>query len=160
RGDRRGTAVEAELDLARAPTVRTAEILLAQAQGTLDAELRRLIRLVNDAPPAALAGIERLSRRAELGTRLVAGWSGALAGRPNAGKSRLLTALAGYERAIVDPTPGTTRDVVTVRTAFDGWPAELADTAGLRASDEPIEASGIALARARQASADLVLLVL
>ncbi len=83
-----------------------------------------------------------------------------VAGRPNVGKSRLLNALAGYERAIVDPTPGTTRDVVTVRTALDGWPVELADTAGLRDSDDAIESAGIALARARQADADLTLLVL
>ena len=67
-----------------------------------------------------------------VGLRLVSGWRVVLAGRPNVGKSRLLNALAGYERAIVDPTPGTTRDVVTVRTALDGWPVELADTAGLR----------------------------
>ncbi len=83
-----------------------------------------------------------------------------LAGRPNVGKSRLLNALAGYGRAIVDPSPGTTRDVVTVRTAVDGWPVELADTAGLRDPDDAIEAAGIALARARQREADLLLIVL
>ncbi len=83
-----------------------------------------------------------------------------LAGRPNVGKSRLLNALAGYDRAIVDPTPGTTRDVVTVPAAFDGWPVELADTAGLRSSLDPIEAEGVALARARQRGADLVVVVL
>ncbi len=83
-----------------------------------------------------------------------------LAGRPNVGKSRLLNALAGYERAIVDPSPGTTRDVVTIRVALDGWPVELADTAGLRASDDAVEAAGIATARARQGEADLVVLVL
>ena len=83
-----------------------------------------------------------------------------LAGRPNVGKSRLLNALAGYGRAIVDPSPGTTRDVVTVRTALDGWPVELADTAGLRDPEGAIEAAGIALARARQRTADLLIVVL
>src|SRR5262249_15942956 len=78
----------------------------------------------------------------------------------NVGKSRLLNALAGYGRAIVDAAPGTTRDVVTVRTALDGWPVELADTAGLRDADDPLEASGIPLARARQPEAALRLVVL
>ncbi len=92
--------------------------------------------------------------------RLIHGWSVVLAGRPNVGKSRLFNALAGYECAIVDPTPGTTRDVVTIRTAFGGWPVELADTAGLRTSADPLEAAGITRARAHQAEADLTLLVL
>ena len=68
--------------------------------------------------------------------------------------------MLGYDRAIVDPTPGTTRDVVTSGTAFDGWPVELADTAGIRPSDDPVESEGVARARSRQRSADLVLLVL
>src|SRR4051812_34575686 len=59
-----------------------------------------------------------------------------------------------------DAPPGTTRDVVTVRTALDGWPVELADTAGLRQPADAIEAAGIALSRARQGEADLVLVVL
>jgi tRNA modification GTPase len=148
-------------DLARAPTVRTAEILLEQAQGALDSELERLARLAaGDGADEALDGIEGLLARSTVGLRLVEGWRVALAGRPNVGKSRLLNALAGFDRAIVSATPGTTRDVVTVRTAIDGWPVELADTAGLRESDDPIEAAGIARARARQARADLVVLVL
>src|SRR5262249_43718 len=75
-------------------------------------------------------------------------------------KSRLFNALAGFARAIVDPTPGVTRDVVTVRTALGGWPVELADTAGLRPTGDAIENLGIDQARREQASADLVLLVL
>ncbi|MGE5756449.1 MAG: GTPase, partial [Planctomycetaceae bacterium] len=152
-------AAEAQVDLARAPTVRAAEILLEQAQGALEDELRRLLGRLDDRA-AARDGLASLLRRAEVGLRLVSGWRVVLAGRPNVGKSRLLNALAGFERAIVDPTPGTTRDIVTVRTAFDGWPVELADTAGLRTSADAIEASGIALARSRQGEADLVLVVL
>jgi tRNA modification GTPase len=153
-------AALARLDLARAPTVRSAEILLDQAHGALEAEVRRLIALAPADPAAALDGLDALIGRAAVGLRLVSGWRVVLAGRPNVGKSRLLNALAGYDRAIVDPTPGTTRDVVTARTACDGWPVELADTAGLRPAADPIEQAGVALARARQAAADLVLLVL
>ncbi len=95
-----------------------------------------------------------------MGLRLIDGWRVVLAGRPNVGKSRLLNALAGYGRAIVDPTPGTTRDVVTLQTAFDGWPVELVDTAGLREAADEIEASGVSKARSEHAKADLILLVL
>jgi tRNA modification GTPase len=104
--------------------------------------------------------LDLLIQSASVGLKLVPGWRVALAGRPNVGKSRLLNALLGYDRAIVAPTPGTTRDVVATGTAFAGWPVELADTAGLRASDDPIESEGVARARAHQREADLVLLVL
>src|SRR4029453_3197945 len=70
---------------------------------------------------------------AELGQHLTAPWRVVLAGPPNVGKSSLINALAGYQRTIVSHVPGTTRDVVTTTTAIDGWPVELADTAGLRA---------------------------
>lgn len=148
---------EARLDLPRATTLRTAAHLLDQANGALD---RELAPIRDDPPESALARIDALLSRAEVGVRLVPGWRVALAGRPNVGKSRLLNALLGYDRAIVDPTPGTTRDVVSAATAFDGWPVELADTAGLRDPGDPIEAEGVARARVRHRSADLVLLVL
>ena len=149
---------EARVDLARAPTLRTAEILLEQAQGALAREFDRVAAHDTSATPTAAGA---LLARAAIGLRLISGWSVVLSGRPNVGKSRLFNALAGYERAIVDPTPGTTRDVVTVRTALDGWPVELADTAGLRSvPQDEIEAIGIALARARHAQADLAILVL
>ena len=157
---RSAIAAEALVDLARAPTVRTAEILLEQAQGALEADVREALAALADDPAEALDLVDALLGRASVGLRLIAGWRVVLAGRPNVGKSRLLNALTGYDRAIVDATPGTTRDVVTARTALDGWPVELADTAGLRPSDDPIEASGVALARARQGEADLVLVVL
>jgi tRNA modification GTPase len=153
-------SAEAQIDLAGAPTVRTAEILLDQVRGTLDDEIRKVVDQLSADPATAATRLETLIGRAAVGLRLLGGWRVVLAGRPNVGKSRLLNALAGYDRAIVDPTPGTTRDVVTVRTAFAGWPVELADTAGLRPTTDPTEAAGVALARARQAEADLVALVL
>ena len=148
---------EAALALASAPTARAAGILLDQVEGAFDEELRRVLHAD---PGSALNRLDSLIDRAKVGLRLVDGWRVVLAGRPNVGKSRLLNALAGYDRAIVDPTPGTTRDVVTAVAAFDGWPVELADTAGLRSTVDPIEAEGVARARDRQRRADLVLVVL
>jgi tRNA modification GTPase len=75
------------------------------------------------------------------------------------GKSSLINALLGYGRSIVHPTAGTTRDVVTARTAVDGWPVLLADTAGLGAGGDALERAGIDLARGQLVQADLVLLV-
>jgi tRNA modification GTPase len=83
-----------------------------------------------------------------------------LTGRPNVGKSSLINALVGFQRSIVFDQPGTTRDVVTAETAWDGWPVLLADTAGLRANAEGLEAHGIDLAHKQIEQADLVLIVL
>ncbi|MEJ7636706.1 MAG: GTPase [Singulisphaera sp.] len=147
---RSAIAAEALVDLARAPTVRTAEILLEQAQGALEADVHEALAALADDPTETLDLVDTLLGRANVGLRLIGGWRVVLAGRPNVGKSRLLNALTGYDRAIVDATPGTTRDVVTARTALGGWPVELADTAGLRPSDDPIEASGSAARPARR----------
>jgi tRNA modification GTPase len=153
-------AVQARADLPHAPTLRTAEILLDQAQGALRRELDglRLETQVGTRPP--LARLDALIDRAAVGLRLIAGWKVVIGGRPNVGKSRLFNALAGFARTIVDPTPGVTRDVVTFRTAMGGWPVDLADTAGLRGTEDAIEGIGIARARREQQVADLVLLVL
>jgi tRNA modification GTPase len=153
-------AAEALVDLARAPTLRTVEILLEQAQGALTSAVAAAIATIAADPVAAQHDVEILRQHAVIGVRMVTGWRIVLTGRPNVGKSRLLNALAGYSRAIVDATPGTTRDVVAVRSAVDGWPVELADTAGLRDPQGAIEAAGIARARAQQREADLLLLVL
>ena len=153
-------AANALIDLARAPTLRTAEILLDQAQGALRDELVRLGRSIDREPDRALADLETLIGRAEVGLHLVGGWKVVIAGRPNVGKSRLFNALAGFARAIVDPAPGTTRDIVTLKSSFGGWPVELADTAGLRDALDPIESIGIELSRREQREADLTLLVL
>jgi tRNA modification GTPase len=86
-------------------------------------------------------------------------WQVVVAGQPNVGKSSLVNAIAGYQRAIVHSTPGTTRDIVSVQTAMDGWPVEISDTAGLRETDEEIERAGLELARQKILTADLVVLV-
>ncbi len=153
-------AVQARTDLPYAPTLRTAEILLDQAQGALRREIEclRLETQVETGSP--LARLDALIDRAAVGLKLIAGWKVVIGGRPNVGKSRLFNALAGFARTIVDPTPGVTRDIVNFRTAIGGWPVKLVDTAGLRGTEDPIEEIGIARARREQQDADLVLLVL
>jgi tRNA modification GTPase len=83
----------------------------------------------------------------------------AIAGRPNAGKSRLLNALSGQDTAIVAEVPGTTRDVLRETIQLEGIPVHIVDTAGLRDSDDLIEAEGVRRARAEMERADCVLLV-
>ena len=80
-------------------------------------------------------------------------------GAPNVGKSSLINALAGYERAIVSAMPGTTRDVVTVTTAIDGWPVQLSDTAGFRDTQDELESAGIELATLALSRAEVVMYV-
>ncbi|GBD49273.1 tRNA modification GTPase TrmE [Methylopila sp. Yamaguchi] len=89
--------------------------------------------------------------------RLREGFRIAIVGAPNAGKSSLLNALARREAAIVTDIPGTTRDVVEVHLDLDGYPVILADTAGLRATDDLVEREGVRRATARAADAELVL---
>ena len=83
----------------------------------------------------------------------------AIVGRPNAGKSALLNALAGYQRAIVTDIPGTTRDTIEVKVELGGVPFRLVDTAGVRESDDPIERMGVERSRQAMEEADLILVV-
>ena len=152
-------ASEALEDLGLASTVLTAEVLLDQVHGALRAEITRLADLVEREPMVARAGLEAMVDRGTIGLRLLSGWKVVIAGRPNVGKSRLLNALCGFSRAIVDSTPGTTRDVVAFQTALGGWPVEIADTAGRRATNHAIEREGIERAERELGIADLVLLV-
>jgi tRNA modification GTPase len=91
--------------------------------------------------------------------RLREGLEFVILGAPNAGKSTLLNALAGEDVAIVSETPGTTRDAVGVRVALGGVPVHLTDTAGLRETEDYIEAEGVRRAQARAAKADLIIAV-
>lgn len=84
----------------------------------------------------------------------------ALIGRPNAGKSTLFNALLGEERAIVTPSPGTTRDVLEGEFSLDGFAVRLYDTAGLRESGDEAERIGVERAKAALRQADVALLVL
>jgi tRNA modification GTPase len=100
-----------------------------------------------------------LLREARRGVRLNDGLRIAIVGRPNAGKSSLLNALAGSERAIVTDIAGTTRDVVRESINLDGFTLELADTAGLRDTHDPVEREGVRRAHSERERADVVLLV-
>ncbi len=152
---------EAAIALTQAVTVRTASILLDQQQGALARSFEAIqAALAQGDAAVAQQGLMQLSRYVEVGQRLTRPWRVAVLGAPNVGKSSLVNALTGYQRSVVAPTPGTTRDVVTTRLALDGWLIELADTAGMRTEAEALEEQGIRRARATAASADLCLWVL
>ena len=102
---------------------------------------------------ADLIGTARLGALARDGVRVVLG------GRPNAGKSTLLNALVGDDRAIVSPTPGTTRDAVEAEAEIGGLRVRFVDTAGLRETADAIEAEGTRRARAAIDRADVLLYV-
>lgn len=103
------------------------------------------------------ASLAALRAGAERGRRLADGLHVVIVGAPNVGKSSLLNALAAEERAIVSPVAGTTRDLLRETLALDGVALTLVDTAGLHASDDPVEREGMRRARAELARADLVL---
>ena len=102
-------------------------------------------------------GLEAAASRGRL---LREGLTLVIVGRPNAGKSSLLNALAGYEAAIVTDLPGTTRDLVREQVQLDGIPLHLIDTAGLREGGDIIEREGMRRAWASIEQADRVLLVI
>lgn len=156
-------SAEAAIALTQAATPRTASILLDQQNGALGQALEVIEQALQRGESAAAAeGLTQLARYAPVGRHLTQPWRVVVAGAPNVGKSSLVNALAGYQRSIVAATPGTTRDVVTVRLALDGWLIELADTAGQRAGSvsDGLEEQGIHRARATAAVADLCLWVL
>ena len=108
---------------------------------------------------AQLETLDALLATCRRGRQLTQGLSCALVGRPNAGKSSLLNALAGYDRAIVTDIPGTTRDTLEVSMELGGLPVQLIDTAGLRDSDDPIEQLGVARSRSAMEQAELILVL-
>ncbi len=179
------TQAEAVIDLIDAETAAAARNAAAQ----LDGGLRRVLEPVQealldissrfyavvdypdeditDAAPEqvarALAGaretLDRLLSTCRRGRVLKAGVRTAIVGRPNAGKSSLLNALAGYDRAIVTDIPGTTRDTVEESVLCGGVLLRLIDTAGIRATGDTVERMGVERARAALETADLVLAV-
>ncbi|MFM7386889.1 MAG: tRNA uridine-5-carboxymethylaminomethyl(34) synthesis GTPase MnmE, partial [Bacteroidota bacterium] len=117
------------------------------------ADRSTLLALVGE----VLGKIQRLIKSFELGNAMKEGVPVAIVGAPNAGKSSLLNALLGEERAIVSDIPGTTRDVIEEVLTIDGIRFRLMDTAGIRATTETIEAMGIARSQEKIERARLVL---
>lgn len=108
---------------------------------------------------SAAGRLERLLDTCRRGQVLKSGVRTAIVGRPNAGKSSLLNALAGYERAIVTDIPGTTRDTLEAEVELGGVPLRLIDTAGLRDSSDPIERLGVERSRQAMEDAELILVL-
>lgn len=117
-----------------------------------DAELASRVQAVAGDLDALIASAER-GRITRDGIKMV------IAGKPNVGKSSLLNALLGRDRAIVTDIAGTTRDVVTEHLTIGGVPVEILDTAGIRETADTIEAIGVERAKAASQEADLVLYV-
>jgi tRNA modification GTPase len=167
--------IEAEGELARRQALRALEGALSRRIAALEEKLLGLlahIQALLDYPEEgvephraegvireALAEVEGLlaqakaSRLAQKGARL------ALIGAPNAGKSSLLNALLGYERALVSPIPGTTRDYLEAPLELFGIPLIAVDTAGVRETEDPLERAGVEQALRIAEEADLVLYV-
>ena len=174
------TEAEGLADLIEAETESQRKAALALAEGGLSKQIRdwqeRLLSLSAEAEraidydeddagidPGLLSGVAELEAelrswlerpRAEMlkdGVRVV------VAGPPNAGKSSLLNAIAGQERAIVTDIPGTTRDHIEVPLALAGIPIVLTDTAGLRAAENAVEAFGVARSKALIERANILL---
>jgi tRNA modification GTPase len=156
---------EALVALSRAVTEVAASHLLAQYHGALADELKECSRLLKQRHwDLARERLAKLHGTAAAGKHLVDPFRIAVCGPPNVGKSSLINAFAGFQRSIVFDQPGTTRDVLSVNTAIQGWPVQLLDTAGLREADEStddgrIESVGIQKALAAAQQADLVILV-
>lgn len=103
--------------------------------------------------------LDALTKKAHQGSLLRDGMHLVIIGRPNAGKSSLLNALAGQETALVTPIAGTTRDILREQINLDGMPLHIVDTAGLRESDDLVEQLGIERAWQEVGKADLLLLL-
>lgn len=108
---------------------------------------------------SALTELERLLQSHERGKLMTGGIPAAIAGRPNAGKSSLLNALLGYDRAIVTAIPGTTRDTIEEKLRIGRLTLRLIDTAGIRDTDDEVERLGVERSRAAMSKAGLVIAV-
>jgi tRNA modification GTPase len=120
-------------------------------------------RLHREDAAGRLAGVrtvlDDVLAKSRQGSLLRSGVQVVLAGRPNVGKSSLLNRLAGSERAIVTPLPGTTRDALHEPIQIEGVPLVLVDTAGLRVATDLVERLGIERTQRELAQADVVLVV-
>ena len=179
------TQAEAVLDLIHARSERAARLATAQLEDTLglrirslydallaiSADIEAMLDFPDDELPQSVPNeiVSRLQTVSGEIKTLLSTWreghilrDGArvvIAGAPNVGKSTLLNLLAGHDRAIVSPHPGTTRDTIEETIALQGYPLQLVDTAGLRDAPCEIEQEGIRRTRRALADADLCVCV-
>ena len=179
------TRAEGVMELIAAKSVRSARAARERMAGALSNEItairQRLLGAIarieagidfpeDDIPTASSAAlmediraakeaVERLRAGANAGRILREGVKTVIVGRPNVGKSSLLNALIGTERAIVTDVPGTTRDIIEEEVSIDGIPLRLLDTAGLRAAEDEVERLGVARTEQHLGDAELVLAV-
>lgn len=177
---------ESIMDIVQAKTERGVDLALSQLQGNLSAmvknlraDLLELIAFIQadiDYPDddierltakqfkervSALQGqVEAVLQNGQKGKMIRDGLRVVIAGKPNVGKSSLLNALLGQERAIVTDIPGTTRDVIEEYINLNGIPLKIVDTAGIRETDNIVEQIGVDKAQQFVRSADLVLYVI
>lgn len=179
------TQAEAVMDIIRSRSEASLKLAVRQQNGQLAQELRQLrskmldvvinLEAVIDYPEEDIedvtfdtvagsiantaAGIENLLAHAHTGKILREGLRTAIVGRPNVGKSSLLNALLKEERAIVSEYAGTTRDVIEEQLLLDGVPLVLADTAGIRKTEDYVEQIGVEKSRRLLQDAELVICV-
>ncbi|RKP51309.1 tRNA uridine-5-carboxymethylaminomethyl(34) synthesis GTPase MnmE [Cohnella endophytica] len=177
---------EAVIDLIRSKSDRAFQIARKQADGSLSKQIipmrQKLIELlahvevnidypehdvedvtadlIRDHCGSALLQVQQLLNRANEGKILREGIMTVIVGRPNAGKSSLLNALARENKAIVTDIPGTTRDIVEESVSISGIPLRLLDTAGIRETSDKVEQIGVERSHGALNDADLILLVL
>ena len=176
---------EAVMDLIGAESQRAAQSSLLQLQGSISSSIHALIDELTHALASIEAGVDfpeddweeeantagfaslqavyarlqALCQSYRNGRLLQDGVRCAIVGRPNVGKSSLLNAAAGFERALVSQEAGTTRDVVEHAISLDGVTLRLFDTAGMRASAQGVESRGMALGQRQIAQADVAIWV-
>ena len=176
---------ESIMDIVQAKTERGVDLALSQLQGTLSgmvkslrADLLELVAFIQADIDYPDDDIERLTQEqfeervtnlqnqiaavlqnAQKGKMIRDGLRVVIAGKPNVGKSSLLNALLGQERAIVTDIPGTTRDVIEEYINLNGIPLKIVDTAGIRETDNVVEQIGVDKAQQFVKNADLVLYV-
>ena len=180
------TQAEAVVDLIDAQTTRAAENAAAQLEGAVTRDTDGIYDALTaicshyhavldypdeDIEPFALAGYRdtmedaaarllRLKNTFRRGSVLKNGVACAILGRPNVGKSSLLNALLGYDRAIVTSIPGTTRDTIEEKAVLGGVLLRLFDTAGLRETEDPVERMGVQRTRDTAQAAELAIVLL